>query len=144
MEELSNVRTLKHRLQKKCGTPRFRQRLLQDGNVLTDDFCFNLSSTTDVQIVLRPYTRPSLQQIDELLTAAARGRAFDVDAILQRPQDPNLVGFGGLTALGKALDYGTSKHVEVVRLLLEARADKDQTATDGNTVLCMEGVSAWP
>ena len=34
LEELSDVQSLKQRLQKKCGKPRFRQRLIHDGSSL--------------------------------------------------------------------------------------------------------------
>ena len=37
VEIIGNVRNLKHRLERLCGTPRFRQRLLKDEEILEDD-----------------------------------------------------------------------------------------------------------
>ena len=48
--------------------------------------------------------------------------SWQVESILQLPQDPNLLHSDGSRALILASEHG---HVEIARLLLEAGADKD-------------------
>ena len=43
-EEIENVRSLKLQLAKLHGTPRFRQRLLMEGNILQDDTALQVAA----------------------------------------------------------------------------------------------------
>ena len=52
--------------------------------------------------------------------------------MLQLPQNPNMVGSQGMSALTAASYAG---HVEVLHLLLEAGADKNMQTTEGDTAL---------
>ena len=120
LEELSTVRALKRRLEAPLGLPRFRQRILQDGCLQKDED--RLDSAGQVQVVLLHFRPTSSSEMRELLIASVQGSADKVEAILQRPQDPDLATFGSVTALYQAARHG---NVETARLLLEARADKD-------------------
>ena len=118
----SAVRALKRLLHSRCGQPRFRQRLfLDDGALLNENDDHNLRPGS-AQLVLLNFSSASQVEIRDLQHAARRGWTSAVEAILQKPQDPDL---GHPTAL-----YGASKRgrLEVVRLLLEAKADKDKPA----------------
>ena len=128
IQELTDVASLKKQLQKFCGLPRFRQRLLHESTVLEDDT--KLASQMDLQLVLLPYAgSPEVQRI---LGAAQNGRAAEVEEILKLPQDPNLGDGQRKTALHGASMTG---HVEVVQVLLEGRADTNMTDQNGRTAL---------
>ena len=116
--EVHEVRSLKHRLQKLCGVSRFRQRLLHDGVQLEDGIV--LHSPMDIQLVVLPFAQTSYLQAYRLLEECASGDTLALEALLQRPQDPNFtLGKGPLCAPAE------SGHMEVLRLLLEAGADMD-------------------
>ena len=119
-EESLSVRAMKQRLQGLCGLPRFRQRLLRGAEILKDDA--QLQSPVDLQLVLLSFVPSTGFQ---LVNAAYQGDALQVEKMLQQPEDPNDYGVQacyGLLPLGRAADGG---HVEVMRLLLEAKADID-------------------
>ena len=63
--------------------------------------------------------------MEELRNAARSGLTSKVEAILHRPQDPDLGNPAPLFEASKC------SHLEVVRLLLEAKADKDKAANRG-------------
>ena len=124
--ELTNVKELKQKIDETCGVPRFRQRLLLEGVSLDDTTI--LDSPMDLQLVLLPLFRPEdHSQVRELIDAAKDGRLPEVEAILGRPQDPDVV-YGhpvhlGCTALTEASNRGRA---DVVEVLLEAKADSDK------------------
>ena len=135
VEEWKDVRTLKKHLQGSCKVPRFRQRILCDGAALDEDFRF--SSPLDLQLVLLSFLPASKIQIDELSAASEDGEASAVERILRRPQDPDLVNLNSMyelydTPLVAAAGNG---HAQVVRLLLEAMADKDKKGNYDETPL---------
>ena len=59
----------------------------------------------------------------DLVSAAKEGRVSEVEKILRRPQSPNVTDEYGETPLGHAVCAG---HLEVVRVLLKARAHTDR------------------
>eukprot|EP00439_Symbiodinium_sp_Y106_P033859 s399_g4.t1 len=118
-EELSTVRALKQRLQAHCGLPRFRQRLLHGGRNLDDSVA--LDSPLDLQLVLLSLIDASDFQQGELEDVISEGSAAQVEAILQRPQDPGSCE-GRNMPLCKAAAGG---HLEIARLLVEAEAEPD-------------------
>ncbi|CAE7273889.1 caiap [Symbiodinium pilosum] len=123
VEELSTVKALKQKVQSIGGLPRFRQRLLHGGTVLKDDF--RLESPLDLQLVVLNYVAASDAQGNELVGACASGTEAGVEAILDRPQDPNrLSGFGPLL-VGPLQLASMMGRVDNMRLLLEARAELD-------------------
>ncbi|CAE7423520.1 FRAS1 [Symbiodinium sp. KB8] len=125
------VQALKQHWHGLCGQPRFRQRLsfLDDGLLLNDNDK-QVLRPGEVQLVHLNFSPTSEEQIKELQHAAENGWTSCVEFILQRPQDPDL-------NLGCPPLYAASSegHLEVVRLLLEASADKDKATNDGRTPL---------
>ena len=131
LEELGSesfpVRVLKQRLSSLCGMPRFRQRLVfLDGAAVDDESTLRPG---EAQLVLLNFSSATDAQIKELQHVADKGLISDVENILQRPQDPDL---GHPAPLWVASARG---HVETVRLLLEAGADKNKAEQDGTTPL---------
>ncbi|OLQ09359.1 Ankyrin-1 [Symbiodinium microadriaticum] len=127
----SPVRALKQHLQRFCGQPRFRQRLLALGDdiVLSDTDDEDILKPGDVQLVLVNFISTSALQGEELQGAAGSGQTSVVETILQRPQDPDV---GDPAPLLIASERG---HLEVARLLLEAKADKEKVDDTGATPL---------
>ena len=129
---------LKRHLQDLCGLPRFRQRLLRpEGQILPDDAVLN--GPVDVQLVLLPFSPSSQEQIQELHSAAVKRDPSALEQLLQRPQDPNLE-VGGRAPLLNAAECGS---VCGVRLLLEAKADKDRTDAAGKAPLYLASYHGW-
>ena len=130
--EIGDVRTLKRRLQKAHGFPRFRQRLLCDGSILDDAAL--LDSPVHLHLVVLPYPEPHIAQesADELVAAVAFTWVSEVERILGGPQDPNLADARGSRPLVIA---GSNGRVELVRLLLEAMADANLADGDGDRAL---------
>ncbi|CAE7911679.1 ANKRD50, partial [Symbiodinium necroappetens] len=129
--EISPVRALKQHLHGFCGQPRFKQRLLVLGDdiLLSDTDDEHILKPGDVQLVVVNFRSTSALQVEELRGAAGSGQTSVVETILQRPQDPDL---GDPAPLFITSAGG---HLEVARLLLEAKADKDKTVNDGATPL---------
>ena len=130
-QELQDARMLKQILSKICGVPRFRQRLLHDGDCLEDTARLDLLE--DVQLVLLDYCPTSKRDIAELYDAAECGNVPKVEIALQRPQDPSLTT--SPTAPSPLQRASRNGHVDVVRLLLEARADMERFHCYGSTAL---------
>ncbi|CAE7573519.1 mask [Symbiodinium sp. CCMP2456] len=120
VDELSDVKALKRYLEPLCGTPRFRQRLLNDGVMLDDGAVLN--SPLDLQLVLLRFSDASDNMDANLSKAAEEGLEALVEEILGRPRDPDFLGSETLPALWVASQRG---HDSIVRLLLEAKANKD-------------------
>ena len=97
-----------------------------DGAVLNDDHSLR---TGEIQVVFLNFRPASSTQVAALRDAARSGRTSEVENPLQRPQDPDS---GHPTPLSAAAVYG---HLQVIRLLLEANADKDKALQDGATPL---------
>ncbi|CAE7226808.1 ANK3, partial [Symbiodinium sp. CCMP2456] len=109
------VRALKQHLERFCGFPRFRQRLVHEDGTLLDDQ--DMLRPSEVQLVLLSFCLTSASRAAELVEAARTGMTATVEQLLHRPQDPNL---GNPAPLLFAADNG---HIEAARLLLEASAD---------------------
>ncbi|OLQ15676.1 Homeobox protein Wariai [Symbiodinium microadriaticum] len=130
LESFKEVRALKRFLQPLCGLPRFRQRLLFDGQVLKDDDAVP-AAPADVQLVLLNFCKPEPESEAELHDAAFVGSTLRVEAALQRPEDPNADGLGDSPLTAAAY----SGQIDVVRLLLEARADTGMPEDESQTPL---------
>ncbi|OLP73222.1 Cortactin-binding protein 2, partial [Symbiodinium microadriaticum] len=126
--DVGPVRALKQHLNSICGMSRFRQRLvsLSDGAVLDDDHCLR---TGEIQVVFLNFCPASGTQVAALRDAARSGRTSEVETLLHRPQDPDS---GPPTPLFVAAEHG---HLQVIRLVLEANADKDKADENGATPL---------
>ena len=138
VQDLVDVRHLKRHLRGATGLPRFRQRLLHHDTALSDDV--SLDSPLELQLVLLPFAGATMEQKLELTMAAEAGDLSELEALLQRPQDPNLADGCGTTPLTRAAEAG---HVEAVHLLMEAGADKDAVDSDGCTALHEASRRGW-
>ena len=108
------------------GVSRFRQRLLQQGRSLEDDEV--LSGDQELQLVLQSFWPASVASVDELLVAVREGREMEVLEILCRPQDPELTSVlppGDDWTVAPLFYAAQQGHVQIARLLLEAKADAD-------------------
>ncbi|CAE7347037.1 kidins220b [Symbiodinium sp. CCMP2592] len=115
--EMACVRALKRHLSSVCGCPRFKQRILRDGTILADDTKLEVLAEQTLQLVLLEFLPTTESEVQELLSAAANSDHAKLEALLQRPQDPDLGAEPPLLASCR------DGHLEVVRLLLEAEAD---------------------
>ena len=126
--EIDDVKGLKRHLSHLRGfPPKFRQRIFLDGKVLED--VAKLDCSMDLDLVLLNFAEVSQEQVYDFVAAAYHGRRAEVESKLQLPQDPDLMRTEGVTAL-MAASYGG--RVEVVSLLLEARADTNLGNPDGD------------
>ncbi|CAE7828581.1 ANK1 [Symbiodinium sp. CCMP2592] len=123
---MSPVRALKKHLHSMLGVSRFRQRLvyLGDDTILDDDHALRAG---EIQLLLLNFCQASDNQTWALRDAARRGLTSEVENLLQGPQNPNQG-----SPLFVASEHG---HLEVTRLLLEARADMDKAMQSGETPL---------
>ena len=115
VQDFEDVKTLKRHLEGLCGVPRFRQKLLHNGVVLEDHA--SLADLGEVQLILMS-TVPDACTEGEMAFAIGRGNVLAVEKMLNRPQEPNPPW--RLPPLAQACAF---KKIEMVRLLLEARAD---------------------
>ena len=81
LAELSDVKVLKQRLHQQHGLPpRFRQRLLHEGNPLDDGV--KLDTAMDLQAVILPLSETSELQQKELCQAASDGNVAQAGSAL--------------------------------------------------------------
>ena len=125
-----NAKALKQHLHASGGPPRFRQRLLHQGEVLDDDAC--LHADMSIQMVVLPFVARNddwLQQENEMFSVIVDGTA-GFEKLLNLPVDPDFRVHGlfvNTTFLHCAAEKG---YDEIVRLLAEAEANinlKDDT-----------------
>ena len=124
VERGKSIRDLKQLLSFQVGCSRFQQRLFSDEVELQDDM--PLRPLPSVQLVILPFCVSDEIAEEELVVSCRENNLIDVERLLQRPQDPN---GGGLVVAAK------NGHLEVVRLLLEAGANKDAANRFGDTAL---------
>lgn len=125
------VRALKEFLAAQIGLARFRLRLLEDTVELHDEAPLPLPPK--LRLVVLNYQLPDALTDQSFVSACAENRLEDVERMLQAPQDPDTKDFAkpGITAMLLAAEKG---HAAVVRLLLEAGAERDITeAQHGRT-----------
>ena len=122
----STVLDVKRRVQATQGINRFRQRLIISpaGPQVKDHEVLATLSGLRLQLIRLECTDDDEDEIGKLLHAAEEGVAPEVERLLRLPLKPDctLDKFGA-TALMLASRWG---HLEVVRLLSEAGADKDK------------------
>ncbi|CAE7901887.1 ANKRD50 [Symbiodinium microadriaticum] len=81
LAQLSDVKGLKQRLHQQHGLPpRFRQRLLHDGNPLDD--AVQLDTAMDLQAVIVPFIETRAEEGPKLFEAAASGRVDQAAALI--------------------------------------------------------------
>ena len=125
IDELSDVRTLKHRLRSQYGYPICIQQLMHSGACLDDDA--KLAHPVDLQLVLLQLPGAVEDQAsnvaDELVTyAASQGHVETLRLMLGAGANANLADDDSCTAL---ISSSVQGHTEIARLLLEAAADPD-------------------
>ncbi|CAE7351920.1 ANKRD50 [Symbiodinium natans] len=126
-----SVLSLKRHLQQLCGQPRFKLRLLCSGTILEDSEV--LASSLDLQLVVLPFCLSREAQCRELMQAIFVNSTEEVEAILQRPQDPNLKP-DSQDAQDAALHLALQlRRSDIVQLLLEAWADVDKPDGRGSS-----------
>ena len=130
------VRDLKGFLASLTGQSRFRQRLYrEDMEELTDEMPLPFGS---LQLVISDFCEFDQSMQDELTDKCGANQLEEVQALLQRPMNLSLTDeYGDATPIHLAAYRG---HLEVVRLLLEAGAEKDARRADGKTALQL---AAW-
>ncbi|CAK9049732.1 Ankyrin repeat domain-containing protein 39 [Durusdinium trenchii] len=128
VESGQSVRDLKRRLSAQVGCSRFQQRLFSaELAELEDDLA--LPTLSSVQLVILPLSAPDDTMNNELLASCEENNLAHIENLLQKPMDPNQGHYLYLIIAAQ------NSHSEVVRLLLEAGADKDAADTDGSTAV---------
>ena len=87
-----SVRALKQQLEPTCGATRFRQRLVRDGSMLTDNEELLVPGTTaavELQHIVLPFCVTAPRDVEVLLRAIRLRNSDEVERILQQPLDPN-------------------------------------------------------
>ena len=142
LEGLTDVKSLKQALCRLCGITRFRQRLvnIESGSsscILADSYL--LGSPVDVQLVVLPFRKPPFGRVRlpglQLIHAIVKHNLSQIESILNRPQDPNVVVCKRTTPLLRASSLGYTAAVE---LLLEAAAEPNLPERSHNVTALRE------
>ena len=135
-EEWKDIKEVKRYLHDTFSLPpRFRQRLLHQGEALIDTA--TVDAPMDLQLVLLPFVDASPVQVDAIIHAAQCGLADELEAMLQFPTDPDVADLYLQRPLARASRHG---QVSCVRLLLEARANTELFATSMACVIAAANV----
>ncbi|CAE7948602.1 ZDHHC13, partial [Symbiodinium sp. KB8] len=119
--------SLKKYLQPLLGASACRQRLLCNGTVLFDDCSYeDIGMPEELQVLVVPYTGENPR---ELMTAVKEGNECEVRRALEKGIDPNieeLLSEHDFQAFTPLYCAALSGRLDLVKLLLDAGADKDQ------------------
>ena len=126
------VRALKKRLAHRTGISWFRQRLYFSQELCELEETETLTVPMDLKLAILNFQSADKAGQEALLWACVLGRLNEVEAALLSPQDPNIEDVHEGKSLHVAPQNG---HLEIVRLLLEAHADKDVVTQYGDTAL---------
>ncbi|CAK9040607.1 unnamed protein product [Durusdinium trenchii] len=133
VESGQSVKDLKKLLAGEVGYSRFRQRLFsEEMGELQDDM--PVRKLPSLQLVILDFCAPEEANSEALLLACQNNRVVEVEQLLQKPLDPNRRGTGHPPVLPMS-SAAAQGYLEVVRLLLEAGADKNAANQDGATAL---------
>ena len=121
---------------------RFRQKLWSEdwSHEIPDDEVFT-AEEVKMQLVLSEFWPPESEQDARMIAASKINDPKALEKMLQRPRNPNFRDERGWSPLHYAAANG---HVEAMRLLLEAGAEKDarDTSPQGWTPLLESGSDA--
>lgn len=126
------VRQIKEVLRQYCSAPVGSQRLVHPSHGILADASgvSSLPNPAELQLIRLPFDQ---QMGARLLAAAVDGDSVAAAEALQGLADPDVArSADGATALILACQHG---HVEVVRLLADAGADRDLPKSDGRTAV---------
>ena len=135
VESGQSVKDLKRLLASRIGYSRFRQRLVsKELGELRDDM--PVRQLPSLQLVILDFCAPEQAKSEALLLACQNNRVVEVEQLLQKPLDPNRRSAvpQPVWPMFSAAEQG---HLEVVRLLLEAGADKNAAKQYGTTALML-------
>lgn len=123
------AKDVKRALEAQVGVTRFRQRLFLDNGAreVADDETFD-AAPVGLQLVVLEFCSPDEEEDKEMMFKARENNVLALEQLLQSPRNPNVEYGNGMTLLHCAAVHG---HVEPVRLLLEAGAEKDATTRSG-------------
>ena len=105
------------------GQPCFRLKLLCEDAVMNEDAAL---SPLELQVAVCDYVEFDAGDVDRLSDASQANDAAAVEALLRRPQTPDLVDSRGRTALVAAASSGA---LESLKLLVSAWADLNEPCT---------------
>ena len=138
VESGKSVRDLKTLLATETRYSRFRLRLLsEEMGELQDDM--PVRQVPSLQLVILDFCAPEEANWQALHLACENNRVVEVTSLLQKPLNPN--GTGADPRRPPMYLAAERGHLEVVRLLLEARADKNAARQDGTTALMAAAVN---
>ena len=121
VESGQSVKELKKLLASRVGYSRFRQRLVsEEMGELHDDM--PVRKLPSLQLVILDFCAPEKAKSNALLHACENNRVVEVEQLLHTPLDPN--GEKNDTIFSPMFSAARRGYWEVVRLLLEAGADK--------------------
>ena len=126
------VVALKRLLGAQLGCSRFQLKLLgEDSQVIDNDA--PLAGPSDFTLVRMDFQSSDVATNEAFVSACEEGRVTEVERLLHSPQNPDARDArNNCTGIHMAARNG---HLAIVRLLLEARADKDAAAQNGATAL---------
>ena len=136
-QEGSLVVALKRFLAAKLGLSRFRMKLLEEDRTEIDDGA-PLTGPADILLVRMEFQSSDVTTNATFLSACERGRVTEVEHLLHAPLNPDARDAqNDWMGIHLAARNG---HLDIVRLLLEAGADKDAARQNGSTAL---HTAAW-
>jgi len=119
-----SVTALKQHCSSQLNISIYRQRLVYKEQVLKGEIALkDLEFPAELQLLLVPLVAPDGKTRERFFDAALRGEELILKSLLDEAIDPDTTDAFENTALHFAVG---SSHVNVVRLLLEASADKDK------------------
>ena len=120
--EGKTAKAVKQVLAVKIDVTVFRQRLFsEDGSEIPDDAIF-ASAPVKLMIVILDFFQTDAEHTQRMISASINNDLIELESLLKKPLNPNVRDEHGTTPLHCAAERG---HVESLRLLIEAGAEKD-------------------